>query len=309
LETAFLGALLECLTIKGDLLESMLAESILLEREKRTDGGNRMDLRISGQTWALVIENKIRHWVANPLEEYEDSAKKWAGPRKLYLMILSPAGGSPDPEKWIPVSYRHLVSRVRERMEATRVPSDSSKWRVFAEDFLLHIEQEICINPMKHEEIEFIETHLEDLPNIQRLRNDYMHHLWRLIHSELDAGENPSLELRWDSKYFLIRADNWSQWQLGLSGPDQMNLDDDGLLTVRIWSAVGTPALETIQKLHFPDYVEAGTDGPFKEYRRSFNNSADALGEIRRLYNILLGPPTTRMFPMESSSSFQLPPL
>jgi hypothetical protein len=301
LEDAFLGAILD--SIPGnceDSVQSMLRQSIKVEREMRTNKGNRMDLLISADHWVLVIENKVRHWLANPLVDYEETTNAISGDRKVYRMILSPSGESPDPNNWIPLRYHDLTRRIRRRLDSTTSPEGTEKWRVIAEDFLLHIEQEIAKIPMNKDDIEFVENHLKELQEIQRMRNEYMHHLWGLIHSELRCTENSKLEIHWKSKYFLVKADNWKQWEIGLTAPNHQDLDDVGLLTVRIWGPKESPMLDMWHRQYFSDYAEAGEIGPYKEYCRYFDQSQEALAELKRLHQILLNP-TTRIF--DSSAS------
>lgn len=297
LSEVFLGGFLDCMGFDKNLVQEMLSEPTLIERERKTENGNRLDLRIRGKDWALVIENKIRHWLANDFNHYRSSTEIWARAHrierdKVHFAILSPTGQVTDDEIWKPVQYLKFIDRATERLNALPVPSErsKSKWHVFAEDFLIHLKQETCMKELDQDTIKFIESNFINFPAIQRIKNEYMHHLWNILHFQLGENSQKKLKLSWKNNYFLIGGQNWENWQLGLSGPNHLALDSDGLLLVRVWCKSDTVDLDCKHKKHFSEYEQTGMDNSFIEYQRTFDSTESALEEIHRLAECLLDP-------------------
>lgn len=291
LQSVFLGGYLACLGFGEDEISELLQKQpIQIEREKSTQKGNRMDLWITAQAWSLVIEAKIMHWVANPLQEYENSASNWTPKVEKFFSILSPEKPSKDSGKWKHVSFGQLVEAVNTRLQRTPMVADSAKWRVFAEDFLLHLEQDIARKNMNQDAVEFIDKHLKDLENINRLRGDYMSFLWKNLEGLLQGlnfDSSYKLSCNWESSHFLIYIPNQLDWQIGLSGPNHKG--SDGKLVVTVWSRVDDNLIKQAKENHFRRYRCSDKDGEFSTYIcLDCSSASEALAEVDRLARALL---------------------
>lgn len=131
----FLRAFFAC--IGKEDCSDLSFEDINVMREVKTRDGKSIDLLISAPKWVLLIENKIDHGPANPFDSYESEVQGCYPGKTLYLAILSPDGEQvakwPD---WKPVSYRDYCSALTSEL----LDQPLSKWKVFAQEFILHIE-------------------------------------------------------------------------------------------------------------------------------------------------------------------------
>ena len=155
----FLVTYLDCLKVNWQQFDM---RDVRVIPQEQTNEGNYIDLLITGENWCLVIENKIRHWQANPFKDYEAHAYKLEKQKPIFS-ILSPKGEiSPEsdanPDRWFGVSYKDYCQKLRGKMTATFFEKPFSKWHVFAREFILHMENELYTSPMNEKQIEFVEN-------------------------------------------------------------------------------------------------------------------------------------------------------
>jgi hypothetical protein len=157
---------------------------VTVERERKTKNQNRIDLRILGRDWCLIVENKIRHIQINPFHDYEDHAR---GLRKqTYFAILSPDGDSAKPELWKGVSYKNYCASLRQRLGKALFDYPHSKWYLFAREFILHIENELDTPAMNEDEVKFVEEHTDEIVKVQKLMSQYRTFARQELQSEVD---------------------------------------------------------------------------------------------------------------------------
>lgn len=184
LGTVFLDALWKSAGISDDLRRE---GSVRVTREKRTGNGNRIDLMLKGDGWIMLIENKIRHFQANPFGDYEDLADKemCEGDRRLFL-ILSPGGeANPDYKEWKGLSYRKLINTLKSELEAFPVEGRTNKWWHFAHDFITHLHQELYYQPMNPEEVIIAREHYNQLKTAKQLLERYENHRGQMMLEKL----------------------------------------------------------------------------------------------------------------------------
>lgn len=167
----FLRAFFACIGKKD--CSDLKFEDVNVMREVKTRDGKLIDLLISASDWVLLIENKIDHWPANPFDSYENDANDCYPSKTPYLAILSPDG---EPvgrwPKWKSVSYQDYCRVLKSEL----LDHPLSKWKVFAEEFIVHIEN-LLYNPamkLTSDQTAFIEVNLRDIPDLQRLYNRYI---------------------------------------------------------------------------------------------------------------------------------------
>ncbi len=139
-----LGTLvLAALARAGDISQADegVAGNVSVEREVVTGAGNRIDIVIESDTHAIVIENKIRARVNNPLAdyaEYQDSRTPEGREKHRFLLTLAPtAEGSVWGFKNI--TYTGFVAEIRETL-GRHVSSADTRYLTLLLDFLNTLE-------------------------------------------------------------------------------------------------------------------------------------------------------------------------
>jgi len=164
-----LRSLLQCVGLAEDFELSLVEPP---RREETTTNRNRIDLVLVGPSWVAAIENKIGHAQVNPFEDYEQHlAKRFPG-RTVLRIVLSPAGTTTR-AAWVPLSYRRLIDSVREQLNEDGNALGPSKWLVFLQEFLLHLENEATEKHMTDEQIAFVEGNYALLARVADLRKEY----------------------------------------------------------------------------------------------------------------------------------------
>jgi hypothetical protein len=209
LGTVFLSAFLECLPSKEFL--NLPLDRVWISREEETDNGKRIDLVLRGTGWMMLIENKIYHWHANPFLEYKEHFTKLNAGKEPFMVLLSPDGKASEKE-WLGVSYENYCNKLKDCLGEALFDRGYSKWVVLARELILHIENELYTAPMEEKAIEFVETHWEEVNQVQKLAVDYrdfLHQeLKRLLITTLNDPNAWTKEDRWAIRSFGSR---WGQ--------------------------------------------------------------------------------------------------
>jgi len=173
LKDCFLYALLDCVGGTG-WSRNLNKLSKPPQREAHTGSRKRMDLLLYGDGWGLMLENKIFSAQDNLFSEYEKyfdevaKANQWSSENKKRV-ILSPSGES-QVDGWIGLKYADLIRKVREQLEETSHESQPlNKWRILADEFLLHLENLTMKRAMNSEALNFVFARL--LPQFDTLMN------------------------------------------------------------------------------------------------------------------------------------------
>ena len=186
LGTLFIDAFLETANLTE---QPKVTGAVTVQRELGTEDRKRIDLIIETDDWLLMIENKIWHHQNNPFDSYESLARKLARGRELYYVVLSPNGDS-ERDNWNGVSYAPFLQAIDERLAGCTNEQKTSKWFHFAQDFTLHLSQELYQQAMTPEEIEFVEQNLVQLDNATQLHTRYRDYLKDHLRNLLnEAGE------------------------------------------------------------------------------------------------------------------------
>lgn len=203
LKDLFLSTFLECI---GDGHRQFDMSCVDIQREVRTANQNKIDLRILGRDWCLLIENKIYHWQANPFKDYEAHAEQFLEKTKFFS-ILSPDGtvspvGSANPNRWKGVSYKDYCQKLREKLATKFFDTPFSKWNIFAREFILHIENELGLNnlPMKPEDAKFVEDNADKFVEAQKLEQQYREFVCEELKRQLEAsvsGHTFNVKVEW----------------------------------------------------------------------------------------------------------------
>jgi hypothetical protein len=138
--------------------------------------------------WIILIENKIWHEQINPFEDYEALSKQRMQPNDAeHFVILSPSGHSSQ-TGWQGLSYRQLIDAIQVRLDKCDSELKAIKWWHFAQDFILHLDQELYTKSMTPEEIKFTEDNYEELAEAAQLQQKYREHLLTHLPALIDAA-------------------------------------------------------------------------------------------------------------------------
>ncbi|MDE3000448.1 MAG: PD-(D/E)XK nuclease family protein [Gemmatimonadota bacterium] len=136
LGTLFLDALAQI----GGITEPdwKIGGNVRVDREEPTDERNRIDLLIQSDAHVILIENKIFHEIANPLEDYIKHAKSHYRQLKphLFLLTLKPGG---DVGRFKNITYEQLVAQIR-TLHGDYVAHADIRYLTFMLDFLNTLE-------------------------------------------------------------------------------------------------------------------------------------------------------------------------
>ena len=124
LGSLFLDALADSVSITGG--EEGLGGNVSVEREVSTDKGNRIDILIKSDSYAVLIENKIFAAVANPFKDYaeyldnlkNENGEAYAEDKKTKILLtLYP---SSEGAEWCFVNLTHadFASTIRSALTA-----------------------------------------------------------------------------------------------------------------------------------------------------------------------------------------------
>ena len=145
-------------------------------REFVTENNKRMDLVIFGNDWVLVIENKVKHRVDNPLDDYEKYIREKYPKKRRYFLILSVAeetGLGP----WKNILYKDLYSGITTILHKRFINIKPNKWHTLLREFLVNISQIIGVTEMDQREVDFIKTNYKSINELIEKRSKYFDHL------------------------------------------------------------------------------------------------------------------------------------
>jgi hypothetical protein len=119
---------------------SLVSQNINVIREYPTDLGNRIDLVVQGPNFVIGIENKIRHWLANDLNDYRNTLDLIGSGKRVIKLVLSPnnkkiPSSILSQNDFIGVTYSELWVAVESKLEFYRAGSDQ-KWLFYLLDFM-----------------------------------------------------------------------------------------------------------------------------------------------------------------------------
>lgn len=178
----FLSTFLECI---GKDPRQFDLNRVEITREKTTANGNKIDLLLLGSDWCLLIENKIRHWPANPFYDYKHHAEG-LGKKLLFFAILAPSENR-NIDGWRGVSYKDYCEALWVKMPELRSFNARSKWQLFAREFILHLENELYPSPMNPNHIAFVEAHADELLKAEKLVIEYRSFVRELFQAQIQS--------------------------------------------------------------------------------------------------------------------------
>jgi hypothetical protein len=171
-----------------DIIEPLL-------REVCTDDGKKIDILIKGQDYVLIIENKIRHWLANPFVSYDAYLEKYYQDKTRHRILLSIRKETAPNGGWSSLTYKDLLIRIRENLGKYLLNKPYSKWIVLLREFLLNIEQEYGADPMDDKRFEFVGKNYGAIQDLKKMADEYIGELHKkaLDVIRLDTDDDTSV--------------------------------------------------------------------------------------------------------------------
>jgi hypothetical protein len=251
-----------------------------VSRELALSGG-RIDFFIhQGFGWSLVIENKIDSGLANPFESYEKHSKSH-GAEVQYFAILSPRGVEAPPS-WKSVTYRKYCEALRCALFPPGSTIHSSKWHVFANEFLDHLQTELYPMKLNNTQRTFVEDNLTIIGEITKLSDAY----WKNLEDELKAGlgkvvpqhQYQVVKKEWGIECYEPSPSNY-RWRLMFQTPANDEGNPERTFRVAFWvQNVSGIQLDRVRKEFYK--LDHGFDSKTDFWARDFERRTQALEHV-----------------------------
>jgi len=189
----FLKSFLQSIeNVSSEVIESLLLD-LVVEIQHTTIKGNFIDLILSNSKYVLVFENKIEHWLANPLEDYENDIKLRYPNHIPYFYILSYTSIN-VPQHWKNVVIGNIFTTIKAELPKQLI----DKWDFYVQDFLNHyipfISQLMNIN-----EFEYYSTNFSKIIAANKQVNQFISDVVEKIKTRLpiDTIKRTKVEQNW----------------------------------------------------------------------------------------------------------------
>ncbi len=237
----FLNAFFGCL--KNDC-DNIACDDAHVE-PNQTDEGKFPDLVMSGTSWALVVENKIRAQLYNDLVLYAKHAERYFPKKEKFLAILSPRKQDEKPTEWKSVTYKDYCNALKRELAKAVLERPISKWQVFARELIVHLENApdtLCnpTIPMKPETTQYVEANLREIRSLQELTDCYRENLGRELTEHMQKAVSKNRQF-----VFYERDSRWAFECDEYIGAVRLNfhfqtalhkkLDGDKTFAVNVW--------------------------------------------------------------------------
>lgn len=164
-------SLLDVLKKKSDHLD--LLEGVTVSTEFPTDAGGRIDLLIRGDQSAIIIENKVFHWLANDLGDYWNTVTTGLDAidnQKCFGIVLSVfpvlhTGHS----SFVNITHQEFFSHVSKMLDTIPKKSDD-KFRILLED-LIQNSKNLSKKLMEAEDLKFFIENSKKIDQLVLLRD------------------------------------------------------------------------------------------------------------------------------------------
>lgn len=293
----FIRTIFDCLTDSGYLKECPELTTVSSpSREVYTDNGNRIDLIIEGESWVVIIENKIRSLADNPFNDYENYTRAKYQDKTLIYIFLA-VSKSAIPSKWCWISYENFIKTIKKNIGEYILSAKNNKWFVFLRDFLLNLEEQIGEeDKMDTERIKFIKENYKEINELISMRDEYIRYIKErgisILHEEgLPKEQQPpktKLESWGADRGFAVRfySPQWNKDSIVVL------LGSDGNVTIQFYvydipnEGVGRVRQHFRNNNYKEDWTEGKTIRCFRlEEISDIENAFEAFRNIVKKYN------------------------
>jgi hypothetical protein len=184
----FLTSLFDCINEVNPKGEFMPSDEYQITTETSTDCNGRIDILLTGETNAIIIENKIYHHLDNGLKDYWESATKNIDKKTSIGIVLSLIKNEKiEHPRFINITHKEFMNKVSENIGKYHL-SASLKYLTFLQDF----QQNIYNLSNKLMEKEHLKIYLENQSEIEdaiALKKQYK----EKVYEQVNAIENEKL--------------------------------------------------------------------------------------------------------------------
>ena len=178
----FLTSLFDCINEVNPKGEFMPSDEYQITTETSTDCNGRIDILLTGETNAIIIENKIYHHLDNGLKDYWESATKNIDKKTSIGIVLSLIKNEKiEHPRFINITHKEFMNKVSENIGKYHL-SASLKYLTFLQDF----QQNIYNLSNKLMEKEHLKIYLENQNEIEdaiALKKQYKEKVYQQVNA------------------------------------------------------------------------------------------------------------------------------
>jgi hypothetical protein len=181
LKTIFVDSLMEIImnsavgAIKTGLKDF---QDFAITTELGTTDGGRIDLLLHNNSQAIIIENKIYHYLINDLKDYWNSIKRPAKNKIGIVLSLFPISQTGHSD-FINITHLELIKKIQNRL-GNFILDANQKYLVFLQDFFQNIIN-MSTKQLGEKEVDFYFTNLKEIKSIKALDNAVYKHIIQQI--------------------------------------------------------------------------------------------------------------------------------
>jgi hypothetical protein len=272
--SCFLRTFFECMKVDWRTLGF---EWISVMTQVQTTDGKWIDLLVTGRDWVLVIANKIRAGLDNPLSSYEEYARRLTT-RRIFFAILSPRGDTA--RDWITITYPEYCEALKSAMPR-HLPSDPLyKWDVIAREFLVHLENE-AQQPaalMTANNIAAVEAHLLEIGEVKRLYHAYIDYILKELNEGIQRAVPTHSLVFYDAEWALVTPEPVGRLAVQLIFQTPIHETGNKQKAFRIAAYVNGLAAGELDRMNSGlSAVSYPAEKQWHCWEESFSNSSDAV--------------------------------
>jgi len=165
-------------------------DNVKIKREFVTNKG-RVDLVIYNNHWLIIIENKIRHFVNNDLEEYSEYLEKQMPNLPVLKIVLSIDKESNLKGGFINIRYKNLIRKIEENLQGFS-HDRNNHYFIFFQHFLETIKNLYMPIPMDRTEIEFLinnQAKVDEIIRLEKKFDDYVNQRAHYLKNSIELEE------------------------------------------------------------------------------------------------------------------------
>ncbi len=200
-----------------------LASSLLVNTQIKTTNGYFIDMLLYNNKYVFVYENKINHWLANPLDDYVREIEIRFPKHKKYYFVFSLRNVN-TPQLWKNI----LIGEVFKKIKKNICFMYTNKWDYFVEEYLDHyisLEE----SAMDEKTLDFCSNNFLKLLYGNKLYNDFLLEIIKKVKAQYpeivtSICRNFGSEFSTAIRFYLYYKDNKTNVALALTDEGKYNV-------------------------------------------------------------------------------------
>lgn len=260
--------------------------NINIFREFITENGNRIDIVIQCDEFAIGIENKIKAEVNNDLNDYSNTLDKLNNNNVKIILSLRDESNIANENDFINITYSELFNKLRNNL--IDYADTQNKWYIYLVDFMNNLEGFKVEKDMEKNINEWVKKHQEDINNFYELLN--------VAKNNIDSKINEyGYLLEEMSPRYRVKYWHDSDVQAGaFIAMGSLGCNLDALLTaegwklgLNLWKKLNQIKIKQALRENEKDILEE-TDGHIYLYNFDYNCSIiDVVNKAREILDLL----------------------